>query len=72
MELEKAPNRITQFKEYVDEVQTEMKRVTWPSWPQVRSQTLVVIVSVFLLSGYFAIVDATVNSVITKLINFFK
>jgi preprotein translocase subunit SecE len=59
-------------KEYIEDVQAEMKRVTWPTWPQVRSTTLVVIISTFLLAGYFAVVDAAVNSLITKVINVFS
>ncbi len=62
----------TRTKEYIDDVQAEMKRVTWPTWPQVRSTTLVVIVATFLLAGYFAVVDSVVNSLITKVINVFS
>jgi preprotein translocase subunit SecE len=73
MEVEKVQTESwpTRTKEYFDDVKAEMKRVTWPTWPQVRSTTLVVIVATFLLSGYFFVVDAAVNSVITKLINVF-
>jgi preprotein translocase subunit SecE len=73
MEVEKAPAASwpARTREYIDEVQAEMKRVTWPTWPQVRSTTLVVIVATFLLAGYFFVVDAIVNSIITRLINVF-
>ena len=74
MEVEKArteswPNRT---RDYIADIQTEMKRVSWPTWPQVRSTTLVVIVATFLLAAYFAAVDAVANSVMTKLINTFS
>lgn len=59
----------TRTREYFDDVQAEMKRVSWPSWPQVRSTTLVVIVATFLLAGYFFVVDTIFNSLITKLFN---
>jgi preprotein translocase subunit SecE len=45
--------------------------VTWPAWPQVRSTTLVVIISTFMLAAYFFVVDAVVNSVVTKIIDYF-
>jgi preprotein translocase subunit SecE len=48
-----------------------MKRVSWPTWPQVRSTTIVVIISTFLLSGYFFVVDFVCNSIITRIINLF-
>lgn len=57
----------TRTREYIDDVQAEMKRVSWPSWPQVRSTTLVVIIATFLLAGYFFVVDTIFNSLITKL-----
>jgi preprotein translocase subunit SecE len=57
----------TRVKEYVEELQTEMRRVTWPSWKQVRATTTVVVVSVFLFAGYFAIVDTIIGRVINKL-----
>jgi len=60
-----------QTKSYIEEVQAEMRRVSWPSWPQVRATTGVVIVAVFLFAAYFAVVDAAVNAGITRLIKSF-
>jgi preprotein translocase subunit SecE len=54
-------------KNYIDELKLEMKRVTWPSWPQVRATTAVVIAAVFAFSAYFALVDFVVGRTITKL-----
>jgi preprotein translocase subunit SecE len=59
-------------KSYVEELQAEMKRVTWPSWPQVRATTGVVIAAVFLFAAYFAVVNYGVNMAITKVINLFS
>ncbi len=58
-------------KSYIDEVKGEMRRVSWPTWKQVRATTGVVIVSVFLFAAYFFVVDTIVNTVITKIINSF-
>jgi preprotein translocase subunit SecE len=58
-------------KDYVDELKLEMKRVTWPSWPQVRATTTVVIVATFAFSAYFAVVDFVVSHGVTKLFNTF-
>jgi preprotein translocase subunit SecE len=71
MELTNAGSWLTETKAYIDDVKAEMKRVSWPSWPQVRATTAVVIVSVFLFAAYFFVVDSIVNSVITKVINYF-
>lgn len=45
--------------------------MTWPNWPSVRATTGVVIAAVFLFAAYFFVVDAIVNSVITKVIHYF-
>ncbi len=58
-------------KSYNDEVRGEMRRVSWPTWKQVRATTAVVIASVFLFAAYFAVVDSIVNSVITRILNYF-
>ena len=56
-----------QAKEYIQELQMEMKRVTWPNWKQVRATTIVVIAAMFGFAGYFFVVDALVGRGITKL-----
>ena len=60
-----------QVKEYFGELQLEMKRVTWPSWTQVRATTGVVIFAVFAFAVYFAIVDTIVGRGIQKLFDTF-
>jgi len=54
-------------RDYISELQMEMRRVTWPNWKQVRATTSVVLVAVFAFAAYFMVVDWVVNSVITKL-----
>lgn len=56
-------------REYVSELQMEMRRVTWPNWKQVRATTTVVLVAVFAFAAYFMVVDWIVNGVVTKLYN---
>jgi preprotein translocase subunit SecE len=68
---QKAGNWPAQIKEYIQELQLEMRRVTWPNWKQVRATTIVVIVSVFAFAGYFFVVDGIVNAGIQKLFSTF-
>ena len=63
MELTALPE---ETKNYIEEVQAEMKRVTWPTWNQVRATTGVVIAAVFLFAAYFFVVD----SICSRAINF--
>jgi preprotein translocase subunit SecE len=58
-------------KDYFEDLQAEMKRVTWPSWKQVRATTAVVIAAVFAFSAYFFVVDALVGRAIQKLFDVF-
>ena len=67
----KAAGWPAQVKNYIEELQLEMKRVTWPPWKQVRATTGVVIVAVFAFAAYFAVVDALVGKAITKLFDTF-
>ena len=56
-------------RDYVSELQMEMRRVTWPNWKQVRATTSVVLVAVFAFAAYFMVVDEIVSNMITKLFN---
>lgn len=67
----KAASWPTRTKDYFEELQLEMKRVTWPSWKQVRSTTGVVIFAVFAFAAYFAVVDTLVGRFIQKLFDMF-
>jgi len=58
-------------KAYVNDLQTEMHRVTWPTWKQVRATTIVVIVAVFGFAFYFLIVDQLLGTAIAKVFDTF-
>ena len=70
--IQRASGWPLQVKNYFEELQLEMRRVTWPSWKQVRATTAVVIVAVFAFAAYFAVVDQVVSSIINKLFNAFS
>ena len=58
-------------KNYIGELQLEMKRVTWPNRKQVEGTTAVVIVSVFAFAAYFFVVDSLLTSGVKKVLDFF-
>jgi preprotein translocase subunit SecE len=68
---QKAASWPAQVKEYVEDLQLEMKRVTWPAWKQVRATTGVVIASVFAFAAYFFVVDNIVRVGIQRLLDTF-
>ena len=60
------------LKNYYEELQTEMRRVTWPSAKQVRATTVVVLIAVFAFAAYFFVVDDIVSRIVQKLFDAFK
>jgi preprotein translocase subunit SecE len=58
---------LTRVKDYIDDLKAEMRRVTWPSRPQVQATTAVVIACTFLFAAYFAVVDLILGRAINQL-----
>ncbi len=61
------PAWLANVREYVTDLQMEMRRVTWPTWTQVRATTTVVVVSVFAFSAYFLVVDFLVERGVSQI-----
>jgi len=61
-----------EVKDYFQDLQNEMRLVTWPTWKQVRSTTTVVIIAVFLFAAFFMLVDQVVESAIQKIFTTFS
>ena len=58
-------------KDYFGELKLEMRRVTWPTWKQVRATTGVVVACVFAFAAYFYVVDLVIGRGITRVFNLF-
>lgn len=75
MESQSLTDRMRQWptavKDYVQELQLEMRRVTWPSRKQVQATTVVVIFTVFIFAAYFFVVDQALARTIGKLFSTF-
>jgi preprotein translocase subunit SecE len=69
--VKRAADWPAQVKNYFEELQLEMRRVTWPAWKQVRATTAVVIAAVFAFAAYFFVVDYVVGRSIQKLFDTF-
>jgi preprotein translocase subunit SecE len=59
-----------EWMEFLQNVRSEMRKVVSPSWPEIRSTTTVVIVTVFVFAGYFAVVDSLFGKGLTQLIQY--
>ena len=63
------PERI---KTFYNDVRTEMKKVTAPSFKEVQATTIVVIVTVFLFAAYFWAVDFVIGNSIDWVFHYFS
>jgi preprotein translocase subunit SecE len=63
------PERI---KSFYNDVRTEMRKVTAPSFKEVRATTTVVIITVFIFGLYFAVIDYVIQHGVSALFNYFK
>jgi preprotein translocase subunit SecE len=63
------PERIRSF---YNDVRTEMRKVTAPTWKEVQATTTVVVITVFIFALYFAVIDYFIQQGVTFLFNYFK
>jgi preprotein translocase subunit SecE len=63
------PDRI---KSFYNDVRTEMRKVTAPSFKEVRATTAVVIITVFIFGVYFAVIDYVIQNGVSALFHYFK
>ncbi len=63
------PERI---KSFYNDVRSEMRKVTAPSWKEVKATTTVVVITVFLFALYFAIIDYFIQHGVSYMFNYFK
>jgi preprotein translocase subunit SecE len=63
------PDRIRTF---YNDVRSEMRKVTAPSWKEVQATTTVVVITVFLFALYFAVIDFAIQHGVTALFGVFK
>jgi preprotein translocase subunit SecE len=73
---EQSPTGMQQLKgqparlaEFLKDVRSEMRKVVWPSRPEVQSTTIVVLVTVFIFAAYFWLVDNIIGRAIEALLH---
>jgi preprotein translocase subunit SecE len=64
--LKTQPARLAEF---LKDVRSEMRKVIWPSRPEVQSTTSVVLVTVFIFAAYFWLVDTIIGRAIEALLH---
>jgi preprotein translocase subunit SecE len=59
---------LTRLVAFYRGVIAEMKKVTWPDLPQVRSATIAIIIFVLLLGLFITLMDTALQAILVKLI----
>jgi preprotein translocase subunit SecE len=62
---------MSRTRDYTEQVVEEIKKVTWPDWPQLKNSTLVVMVFVVIVSLIIFLMDVVVRNVLGFIINLF-
>ena len=65
---EKGPGLGTRLVDFYHGVMAEMRKVTWPDFPQVRSATIAIIIFVLLLGLFITILDFVLQGILIKAI----
>jgi preprotein translocase subunit SecE len=63
------PERI---KTFYNDVRAEMRKVTAPTWKEVRATTTVVIITVVIFAAYFFVIDNVIQRAVNAMFGYFK
>jgi preprotein translocase subunit SecE len=62
---------LTRTKDFVGEVVEELKKVTWPDFPQLKNATLVIIVFVVIVALIIWLMDMAVRGILNVILDLF-
>jgi len=62
---------VSSARDFFNEVVDEMKKVTWPDWPQLKNATLVILVFVIIVAAIIWVMDFGVRGVLGFIIDVF-
>jgi len=60
-----------QVRDYVSDVRTEMKRVTWPNRQEIYGTTVMVLITTFLFGFYFYVCDQAFYASVSRILRYF-
>jgi preprotein translocase subunit SecE len=64
-------NKLVKSRNFVLETIEELKKVTWPDFPQLKNATVVIIVFVIIVALLIMAMDATVRGVVNLIMGIF-
>lgn len=60
-------NPFIKIRVFFEEIFTELKKATWPTWKELRDSTIIVLVGIILMGIYVGIVDFSLFQVVNLL-----
>jgi preprotein translocase subunit SecE len=60
--------KFRELRTFFSEVRSELKKVTWPSWAEVKATTIVVIATTFFFGFYLFGLDLVMTELFTKVL----
>ncbi len=60
------------IRTFYNDVRTETRKVTAPTWKEVRATTAVVVITVFIFALYFWVIDNLITSAMKHLFDYFN
>jgi preprotein translocase subunit SecE len=60
------PAIVAQTAEFLQEVRTELRKVTWPDRAQLRQATIAIVIFVLVIAGFIAILDVLLQAVLVR------
>ena len=64
-------NAVTKTKDFTMETVEEMKKVTWPDFPQLKNSTFVILVFVLIVSLIIFAMDVSVRGIVNLIMGLF-
>jgi preprotein translocase subunit SecE len=68
---EERANSLVETRRFLEESWTELRKVTWPDYEQLKNATLVVLLFVVLISVVIWLMDVTVRTIINAIMGIF-
>ncbi len=62
------PKRENRLQRFIRETSGELRRVSWPTWPEARRLTIIVVVVLVIMSLFLWLVDVSGEKLLTLLI----
>jgi preprotein translocase subunit SecE len=62
---------LEQTREYTGEVVDELKKVTWPDWPQLKNATIVILIFCVIVALIMWLMDTGIRTVVNMIIDLF-